>query len=160
MQGDSSNRSPRQRFMSNDNEEKTSPSGQMISRFTGDSGQNLLLEVLSDESVLRGTPNLSHFITGCALKEVPIGTELIKQGESDNDIFIIVSGSFEMRVNGRRQTTRHVGTHIGEIALIDPTVRRTASAVAAEHSFGSEMYRRTLQSVCQHQSESLATTSS
>jgi CRP/FNR family cyclic AMP-dependent transcriptional regulator len=134
MQGDLSNRSPRQRLMSNDNEEKTSPSGQMISRFAGDSGQNLLLEVLSDESILRGMPNLSNFIAACALQEVAIGTELIKQGESDNDIFIIVSGSFETRINGRRQTTRHVGTHIGEIALIDPTARRTASAVAVEHS--------------------------
>lgn len=113
---------------------KASSSGQMVSRFTGNSGQNLLLQVLSDESVLRGIPNLSEFITGCELREVSVGTELIKQGESDNDIFMIVSGSFDMFINGRHLTSRRAGTHVGEIAMIDHTSRRTSSAVATEHS--------------------------
>ena len=120
--------------MTTENEAKSSPSGQMISRFTSETGKELLLEVLNDESVLRGVPDLANFVQGCELEEVPAGTELIRQGDSDNDIFVIVSGSFEIRLNGRQLRLRGVGTHIGEIALIDPTARRTATAMAIEHS--------------------------
>jgi CRP/FNR family transcriptional regulator, cyclic AMP receptor protein len=95
--------------MSSDNGAKTSASGEMISRFTGSSGQALLHDVLADESVLRGIPNLAEFIAGCELLEVAQGSELIRQGEPDNDLYIIVSGSFDMEINGRHITTRHVG---------------------------------------------------
>jgi predicted nucleotide-binding protein len=120
--------------MENEDDCKEPASGKMISRFTGPAGEVLLLGVLTDESVLRGMPEIKTFLAGCELLEVAQGSELIRQGQSDNDLYIIISGSFNMEINGRHFTTRHVGTHVGEIALIDSTVRRSATARAAEHS--------------------------
>ncbi len=114
--------------------EKASGSGPMLSRFSGEAGQKLLLDIVNDETLLRGTPDLESFIAGCELIEIASGKELIKQGDSDNDLFIIISGSFDTYVNGRHQATRKAGQHVGEIALIDSTVRRTATVIASEHS--------------------------
>jgi CRP/FNR family transcriptional regulator, cyclic AMP receptor protein len=106
----------------------------MLSRFAGDAGRELLLEVLSETALLRGVPDLEEFLTLSELVEIEQGSTIIEQGNSDNDIYIIMSGSFEISVNGRYVTTRRVGTHVGEIALVDPTARRTATVVAAEGS--------------------------
>lgn len=106
----------------------------MMSRFSGDAGRRLLLDILASETVLRGAPGLAEFVDLCRLEEVDAGTELIKQGNADNDLFVIVSGKFETRINGRVVAARKAGEHIGEIALIDSTARRTASGIALERS--------------------------
>lgn len=113
---------------------KTSDSAAMLSRFAGDAGRALLLEVLSDTSLLRGTTALQEFVDGCDISDVPAGSEIIRQGGSDNDVFVILSGSFDVLVNGRRVATRRAGAHVGEMALVDPTARRSATVVAAELS--------------------------
>jgi predicted nucleotide-binding protein len=57
---------------------------------------------------------------------------IITQGGADNDLFFILAGSVEISVNGRPVARRGAGTHVGEMALIDPTVRRSATVVACE----------------------------
>jgi CRP/FNR family transcriptional regulator, cyclic AMP receptor protein len=106
----------------------------MRGRFEGEVGRQRLLEVLSDTSLFRGVSDLSHFVDRCELVDVPAGTEVIQQGGSDNTLFVILSGSFDMLVNGRRTATRRAGAHIGEMALVDPTARRSATAMASEQS--------------------------
>jgi CRP/FNR family cyclic AMP-dependent transcriptional regulator len=113
-------------------DEKTSDAASMLSRFQGQAGRELLLEVLSDTSLLRGTSELGLFVDGCEILEIASGSQIIQQGGSDNDIYVIVSGSVEIHVNGRPVAVRRVGAHIGEIALIDPTARRSSTAVAIE----------------------------
>jgi CRP/FNR family cyclic AMP-dependent transcriptional regulator len=113
---------------------KTSDSAAMLSRFSGQSGRALLLEVLAESSLLRGIPNLDEFVNGCDILEVPEGSRLIEQGASDNAIFVIISGSADILVNGRRVATRPAGCHIGEMALIDPSARRSATVVTVERS--------------------------
>lgn len=113
---------------------KTSGSGSMRGRFKGKGGRQRLLDVLLDTSLFRGVPDLSDFVDRCELVDVPLGTEIIEQGGSDNTLFMILSGSFDMCVNGRKTAVRRVGAHIGEMALVDPTARRSATATASEHS--------------------------
>jgi CRP/FNR family cyclic AMP-dependent transcriptional regulator len=113
---------------------KSSDSVPMLSRFSGAAGRELLLEVLSDTSLLRGVTDLQNFVEVSELIEVSSGSEITTQGSPDNQLFVIVSGSFNILVNGRQVATRRVGAHVGEMALVDPTARRSASAVAAEHS--------------------------
>ncbi len=117
-----------------DNAKSPPTEAMMMSRFSNDAGQKLLLDILNDETVLRGTPGLPRFLSLCKLEEIEPGTELIKQGNSDNDLFVVVSGLFETQVNGRPVATRKAGEHLGEIALIDSTARRTASVIALEPS--------------------------
>jgi hypothetical protein len=54
----------------------------MVSRFTAANGQALLLEILADETILRGTSNIAGFAAHCELIEVAAGTPLIKQGDT------------------------------------------------------------------------------
>lgn len=86
--------------------EKSPESEGMLSRFTGDSGKALLLEVLSDTTLLRGLDNIGAFVAGAELVEVPKGQQIIIQGGTDNDLYLILSGSFDIVVNGRTITTR------------------------------------------------------
>jgi CRP/FNR family cyclic AMP-dependent transcriptional regulator len=119
------------RFMSPDDKGSASPP--MLTRFSGDSGRALLLEVLSDTSLLRGIADLGAFVDACSMFDVVAGAEVIQQGGSDNDLYIVLSGSLDVLVNGRRVATRRVGAHVGEMALVDSTARRSATVIAAEN---------------------------
>lgn len=106
-----------------------------MSRFSGAVGRNLLLGVLRDESIFRDVSDLETFVEMCELQEVPAKTKLINQGDSDNHIFFVISGCFEIQVNGRpAMATRGPGSHLGEIALVDSTARRNATVVAIDSS--------------------------
>ncbi len=114
---------------------KNSPESEgMISRFNGSAGKDLLFEVLSNNNLLRGVSNIDEFVEISELVEVPKGQQIIVQGGTDNDIYLILSGSFDIIINGRTIATRRVESHVGDMALIDPTARRSATVSAAEHS--------------------------
>ncbi len=109
------------------------PSG-MLNRFTGEHGKARLLEALTETTLLRGIDNVADFAAGAELIEIPQGSAIIDQGSVDNDLYLILSGSFNIIINGRHTATRGVGSHVGEMALIDCAARRSATVVAAEHS--------------------------
>ena len=111
-----------------------SKQGLMKSRFSGETGRRLLIEVLSDTFLLCGIPDLPEFVNGCTIHDVERDEEIMQQGTPDNSIFVVLSGSFDISVNGRTIATRRVGTHIGEMALVDSTARRSATATAVEKS--------------------------
>jgi predicted nucleotide-binding protein len=58
----------------------------------------------------------------------------IRQGDSDNDIFLILAGKVSIVVNGREKAHRHARQHVGEMAAIDPSARRSADVVAIEQT--------------------------
>jgi predicted nucleotide-binding protein len=62
------------------------------------------------------------------------GDVVVAQGGGDNDVYLIVSGSVNVLIHGRTIAIRRAGTHVGEMALIDPKARRSAAVVAAETS--------------------------
>jgi CRP/FNR family transcriptional regulator, cyclic AMP receptor protein len=66
------------------------------------------------------------------LTELQAGQTLIEQDGEDDDIFFIFSGSFGVHVNGRRMSARGRGDHVGEMAAIEPTQRRSATVIAEE----------------------------
>jgi inner membrane transporter RhtA len=63
--------------------------------------------------------------------EVEEGTEVIRQGETGTDLFLVGAGALRISVDGRVVNTLHAGAFAGELALLfgDP---RNASATAAE----------------------------
>lgn len=119
--------------MPNDSD-KSPPSQSLIERFEGDRGRAILLEVLSETRLLRGELELDGLIAGCELIDVPVDQVLIEQGGVDNHLYIVLSGGFAISVNGRPLTRRTVGMHLGEMAMIDSTARRSATARADEPS--------------------------
>jgi len=104
-------------------------------RFEGDNGRRLLIESLKEQKVLAGTPALAEEVAQVGeLLAVEPDVQIIKQGATDNDVFLIVSGAFTVRVNNKPVAVRGPGDHVGEMATIQQTQARSATVVASEPS--------------------------
>jgi predicted nucleotide-binding protein len=68
------------------------------------------------------------------------GDAVITQGGTDNDLYLVVSGKVEILIHGRPIAERAAGTHVGEMALIDPKARRSATVVAKEASLLAKIF--------------------
>jgi predicted nucleotide-binding protein len=107
----------------------------MKDRFTGDSGRRVLIDALKEQTMVCGSEALANEIASLgALIDVPTGTAIIEQGGDDNDIFLVLAGSFNIVVNGRDVATRGPSKCVGEMAAVQPTQRRSAAVIAAEDS--------------------------
>jgi CRP-like cAMP-binding protein len=104
----------------------------MLPRFEGQDGKLRLADALKRQPVVAGDPALAAAIAEqTTLVECLSGEDLIVQGGTDNDIYFIISGTVEIWINGRLVATRAAGSHVGEMALLDPTARRSATVKAA-----------------------------
>ncbi|MGC7995815.1 cyclic nucleotide-binding domain-containing protein, partial [Salmonella enterica] len=56
----------------------------------------------------------------------------IQQDDVTNDVLLIIAGVCDVVVNGRRVAKRSGGDHVGEMAAIQPTQRRSASVIAED----------------------------
>ena len=113
----------------------------MLPRFTGAGGRNALIEVLQTHApVLVHDLGIATRVADCiTLRELAHGDVLIRQDGTDNDLFFVLSGMFRVFVNGRDIAERGVGQHLGEMAIIDPSLHRTASVAAAAQSVVAKM---------------------
>lgn len=83
--------------------------------------------------MLGGVPQLAAEIADVGeLVEFASGDVVIQQDDDTNDVFLIISGICDVIVNGRRVGKRSGGDHVGEMAAIQPTQRRSASVVAED----------------------------
>jgi predicted nucleotide-binding protein len=107
----------------------------LLPRFQGEVGDSILSEIVCNQILIRGEKDVAEeFKKLLELKEFKDGDTLIRQGAADNNIYFILSGAFSVLVNGRPVASRIAGQHVGEMALIDPTARRSASVIATESS--------------------------
>ena len=67
-----------------------------------------------------------------SLQEYSAGKIIARQGGTDNDMYMIISGSVTISVNKREVAVRGRGSHVGEMALIDSTARRSATITTKE----------------------------
>lgn len=105
----------------------------MLTRFEGDDGKRRLITALSEQALINGDESLAKDIASKAkLKAYVAGEFVIKQDEVDSDVYFIINGAVSVIINGREIAKRTAGSHVGEMALIDPTVRRSASIKALE----------------------------
>jgi predicted nucleotide-binding protein len=107
----------------------------MVNRFTGPDGKRLLVEALQRQAIIQGDLDLGRKISE-AVEVLPstAGHRLIAQDGSDNDLYFILSGRFSIQVNDREVAVRVAEEHVGEMALVDPKAKRSASVVAIEDS--------------------------
>ena len=107
----------------------------MIDRFLGDSGRRLRLEALLGQKIVAGNPALAQELVDLVeILHLQAGDVLIEQNASDNHVYLIFSGEFDIVVNGRFIGKRSPGTHVGEMAAVEPIQKRSASVIAAEES--------------------------
>jgi predicted nucleotide-binding protein len=104
-------------------------------RFEGVSGQRLLIDSLKEQKLVAGDGPLAKEIARVGeLLAVDPDTRIIEQGAPGNDLYLIVSGSFVIRVNNKQVATRGAGHHVGEMAAVQQAQPRSATVVAAEPS--------------------------
>lgn len=107
----------------------------MIDRFTGASGERLLRQCLMEQQcVAHDSSVVDEMLKVLNLLAVKSGQRVLTQGEHDNDIYLILAGRLAVYVNNREIGIRHASQHVGEMALIDPSARRSATVVALEAS--------------------------
>jgi predicted nucleotide-binding protein len=107
----------------------------MIERFQGGRDCKRLIEVIKRQAIVRDDEALAMAICDVLeLKEFAAGEQIITQGHSDDDLYLIFVGRVSIVVNGREVAVRHVAEHVGEMALIEPTAPRSASVFAIEQT--------------------------
>lgn len=103
----------------------------MIERFRGEAGRRILVDELGRQKMLSGLPELAAHVADVGeLLQFAAGDTIIEQGDYTNDVFLIIAGTCDVVVNGRRIAKRSSGDHVGEMAAIQPTQARSASIVA------------------------------
>lgn len=120
-------------------EEQENPKSLISSRFKGERGIKLLCEVLSQSFLFNSISNIQTIVEDGELLDIASGNCIIEQGGSDNDLYLIISGKFEILVNNRVVAHRLPVNHVGEMALIDFTARRSATVRAVEDSLVLKM---------------------
>jgi predicted nucleotide-binding protein len=111
------------------------PAAQLLARFQGDLGMERLVDVIRQQFLVAGDSELASDLAKVAqLLELGPGAVLIQQDASDSDLFLVLSGGFHISVNQRITGHRAAGLHVGEMAAIDATARRSSAVIASEHS--------------------------
>jgi predicted nucleotide-binding protein len=103
----------------------------MIERFQGDEGGRRLVTSLTEHRLVGASEELASLLVSRGeLIEVPTGVAFINQGDHATDVFFIIAGSAEVRVNGKVLAIRHAGDHVGEMSAIEPIQPRSATVIA------------------------------
>jgi len=114
----------------------------LLDRFRGPDGKLRLVEVLRTQTLVRDEDLAVELARRVTLKAVPAGAVLITQDSADRDLFLILSGKFSVTINGRVIASRSAGEHVGEMALVDPDARRSASVSAVADSVVARITER------------------
>lgn len=105
----------------------------MIERFQGSEGQRRLLATMTEHRLIGGQQEIAEqIIASGELIELAPGTPFIGQGDATTDVYFIVTGSVEVRVNNKVVANRFSGEHVGEMAAIEPTQPRAATVITRE----------------------------
>lgn len=103
----------------------------MIERFKGPEGRKVLVEALLGQVPVRGNQAVAEKIAEVTeIAAYEPGATLMKQDGHDNDLFFILNGRVSITINGNHVAERQTNQHVGEMALIDPVGRRTATVTS------------------------------
>ena len=102
----------------------------VLKSFQGSEGRLRLTSALTSQPLIRDKDLAAAVQPYLKLEEIFAGTNLIKQGASDTDLFLILSGEFSVAINGRVVARKKAGEHVGEMAVVDPLTPRSASVTA------------------------------
>ena len=107
----------------------------MIERFTGEHNRRKLIEAIKGQLIVYGDEELAvRLCAALELSEVELGAKIITQDSDEDDLFLILAGRVSVQVHGREIAVSKTGEHVGEMAVIDPSARRSASVFALERT--------------------------
>jgi CRP/FNR family transcriptional regulator, cyclic AMP receptor protein len=96
----------------------------------GDEGRQNLICALRMQSLIHDEDIAIEMAPQIRLQVVGHGAEIIRQGASDTDLFLILKGEFAVVTDGRVVARKSDGDYVGEMAAVDPGSRRSATVVA------------------------------
>src|SRR5579862_2812323 len=106
----------------------------LLKSFQGSEGRVRLTGALISQPLIRDHDLAAAVEPYLKLDEIFAGTNLIKQGASDTDLYLILSGGFSVAINGNIVALKKAGEHVGEMAVVDPLTPRSASVTATSDS--------------------------
>lgn len=107
----------------------------MIRRFQGTHGAAALRQALLEQQCVGNDAAVADaLLPHVELASFKTGERLMEQGATDNHIFLILGGRVSILVNGREMAIRSGRQHVGEMALIDTSAKRSATAIALEET--------------------------
>jgi CRP/FNR family transcriptional regulator, cyclic AMP receptor protein len=114
----------------------------LLKFFRGPRGKSRLINALMVQLLVRDRDLAEAIVRRAKLEEVPSGTNIIVQGSFDSDLFLILKGAFSISIDGRVVARKHAGEHVGEMAVVDPKMPRTASVIAIADSVVARIEER------------------
>jgi predicted nucleotide-binding protein len=104
----------------------------MKERFEGANRHNLI-DALKRQEFVGGDGAIAEQMAAKGeLVEFQKLDKLIVEDAEDNDIYLLLAGSVSIVIKGNEYRSRHAGQHVGEMAAIEPTLKRSATVVANE----------------------------
>ena len=106
----------------------------LLKSFQGPEGRQRLINALISQRLVRDEDLAAAVVPYLKLEEISAGTNLIKQGASDTDLFLVLSGTLSVAIDGHIVARKMAGQHVGEMAVVDPLTVRSASVNATSDS--------------------------
>lgn len=121
-------------------------------RFSGERGEALVIEALKDQKIILGNAEAAEelFARG-AVTCFRQGEFLVLEDDWANDLIFILTGRVQITITGFKVAERGSGQHVGEMALIDPSQPRSASAIAMEPTVALVVAEGDFAAVAAHQ---------
>lgn len=86
---------------------------------------------IANQFLIQGNKELARKIgTVCEIMELAPGDVLTQEGESENDLYMILQGKFSVFFQGAQIAFRESGIHVGEMSVVDPGSERSATIAA------------------------------
>jgi len=105
-----------------------------LRQFQGSEGRRHLIRTLTLQPLIHEQNVAIAAARRLKLEAVPAGANLIQQGASDTDLFLILDGEFSIAFDGQVVAGVKAGQHVGEMAVVDPLTPRSASVTATSDS--------------------------
>ena len=117
------------RRSSQKNVEKISPKS-----FRGSEGRRKLINALILQPLVRDKDLATVVARRLKLEEIPAGRNFIEQGANDTDLVLILKGNVSVAIDGHVVARKRAGQYVGEMAVVDPRRRRSASVTTISDS--------------------------
>ncbi|NVH78365.1 cyclic nucleotide-binding domain-containing protein [Paraburkholderia sp. JPY432] len=117
----------------------------MIERFSGETGKRLRVEAFTGQKFVGGDKDLAAELADMAeLIQVKTCDVIIHQDATDNDVYFIITGTFDTVVNPTPIRRRLPGDSVGEMAAVEPIQKRSATVREAEDSLVAKITEQQL----------------
>ena len=106
----------------------------LLSKYQGADGGRRLIEALQNQPLVQERVLAAELARVVKPELIPAGQILIERGSRGKDLFLILSGTFAIKVHGQVISQPGPKQYDGEVGLLDPKGRRSAAVVKFQRS--------------------------